>query len=72
MPLTVKLRTGVQERVNLAHRLLPDLRDWGAALVTVGLGAERASGPRGPSLSNYPLKAFYDFQSSHSFPHLIS
>lgn len=54
MPLTVKLRTGVQERVNLAHRLLPDLRDWGAALVTVGLGAERASGPRGPSLSNYP------------------
>lgn len=54
VPLTVKLRTGVQERVNLAHRLLPDLRDWGAALVTVGLGAERASGPRGPSLSNYP------------------
>ncbi|XP_059744026.1 tRNA-dihydrouridine(47) synthase [NAD(P)(+)]-like isoform X2 [Bos indicus] len=34
VPLTVKLRTGVQERVNLAHRLLPDLRDWGAALVT--------------------------------------
>uniref|UniRef100_A0A452FI04 tRNA-dihydrouridine(47) synthase [NAD(P)(+)] n=1 Tax=Capra hircus TaxID=9925 RepID=A0A452FI04_CAPHI len=35
VPLTVKLRTGVQERVNLAHRLLPDLRDWGAALVTL-------------------------------------
>ncbi|KAM9104814.1 tRNA-dihydrouridine(47) synthase [NAD(P)(+)]-like isoform 1-T1 [Megaptera novaeangliae] len=34
MPLTVKLRTGVHERVNLAHRLLPELRDWGAALVT--------------------------------------
>lgn len=45
MPLTVKIRTGVQERVNLAHRLLPELRDWGAALVTVGLGARRASGP---------------------------
>ena len=50
----MKLRTGVQERVNLAHRLLPDLRDWGAALVTVGLGAQWASGSRGTSLSNYP------------------
>ncbi|KAB1259497.1 tRNA-dihydrouridine-like protein [Camelus dromedarius] len=38
VPLTVKIRTGVQERVNLAHRLLPELRDWGAALVTVGNG----------------------------------
>lgn len=35
VPLTVKIRTGVQERVNLAHRLLPKLRDWGAALVTL-------------------------------------
>ncbi|XP_008571284.1 PREDICTED: tRNA-dihydrouridine(47) synthase [NAD(P)(+)]-like [Galeopterus variegatus] len=35
VPLTVKIRTGVQERVNLAHRLLPGLRDWGAALVTL-------------------------------------
>ncbi|XP_058393891.1 tRNA-dihydrouridine(47) synthase [NAD(P)(+)]-like [Diceros bicornis minor] len=35
VPLTVKIRTGVQERVNLAHRLLPELRDWGAALVTL-------------------------------------
>ncbi|XP_032739605.1 tRNA-dihydrouridine(47) synthase [NAD(P)(+)]-like isoform X3 [Lontra canadensis] len=34
VPLTVKIRTGVQERMNLAHRLLPELRDWGAALVT--------------------------------------
>ncbi|XP_070129640.1 tRNA-dihydrouridine(47) synthase [NAD(P)(+)]-like isoform X1 [Equus caballus] len=39
VPLTVKLRTGVQERTPLAHRLLPELRTWGAALVTVGLGA---------------------------------
>lgn len=37
MPLTVKMRTGVQERVSLAHRLLPELRDWGVALVTVGV-----------------------------------
>ncbi|XP_024425016.1 tRNA-dihydrouridine(47) synthase [NAD(P)(+)]-like [Desmodus rotundus] len=35
VPLTVKIRTGVQERVNLAHRLLPKLRDWGTALVTL-------------------------------------
>lgn len=35
VPLTVKIRTGVQERVNLAHKLLPKLRDWGAALVTL-------------------------------------
>lgn len=35
VPVTVKIRTGVQERVNLAHRLLPELRDWGAALVTL-------------------------------------
>ncbi|XP_005405814.1 PREDICTED: tRNA-dihydrouridine(47) synthase [NAD(P)(+)]-like isoform X5 [Chinchilla lanigera] len=35
VPLTVKIRTGVQEHVNLAHRLLPELRAWGAALVTL-------------------------------------
>lgn len=35
VPVTVKIRTGVQERVNLAHRLLPELRSWGAALVTL-------------------------------------
>ncbi|XP_076977144.1 tRNA-dihydrouridine(47) synthase [NAD(P)(+)]-like isoform X2 [Tamandua tetradactyla] len=34
VPLTVKIRTGVQERVNLAHRLLPELRGWGVALAT--------------------------------------
>lgn len=37
VPLTVKMRTGVQERVSLAHRLLPELRDWGVSLVTVGV-----------------------------------
>lgn len=35
VPLTVKMRTGVQERASLAHRLLPELRDWGVALVTL-------------------------------------
>ncbi|CAJ0929087.1 unnamed protein product [Ranitomeya imitator] len=29
VPLTVKIRTGVQEKVNLAHKLIPELRDWG-------------------------------------------
>ncbi|XP_040287065.1 tRNA-dihydrouridine(47) synthase [NAD(P)(+)]-like isoform X2 [Bufo bufo] len=35
VPLTVKIRTGVQEKVNLAHKLIPELRDWGASLVTL-------------------------------------
>lgn len=48
VPLTVKLRTGVQERVQLAHRLLPELRDWGAALVTVGPGLGCGRRPHGP------------------------
>lgn len=47
MPLTVKIRTGVQERVNLAHQLLPELRDWGAALATVGLRTQRELGLQG-------------------------
>lgn len=63
MPLTVKIRTGVQERVNLAHKLLPKLRDWGAALVTVGLRVQRVSGlggtlataSNGLSLPHFPL-----------------
>lgn len=35
VPLTVKIRTGVQEKMNVAHKLIPRLREWGAALVTV-------------------------------------
>ncbi|XP_006002747.1 tRNA-dihydrouridine(47) synthase [NAD(P)(+)]-like isoform X2 [Latimeria chalumnae] len=35
VPLTVKLRTGVQERTNIAHKLIPDLRNWGVSLVTL-------------------------------------
>ncbi|XP_038628846.1 tRNA-dihydrouridine(47) synthase [NAD(P)(+)]-like [Tachyglossus aculeatus] len=35
VPLTVKIRTGVQEKANLAHRLLPELRAWGVSLVTL-------------------------------------
>ncbi|NP_001079662.1 tRNA-dihydrouridine(47) synthase [NAD(P)(+)]-like [Xenopus laevis] len=35
VPLTVKIRTGVQEKVNIAHKLIPNLRDWGVSLVTL-------------------------------------
>ncbi|XP_063777514.1 tRNA-dihydrouridine(47) synthase [NAD(P)(+)]-like [Pseudophryne corroboree] len=35
VPLTVKIRTGVQEKVNLAHKLIPELREWGVSLVTL-------------------------------------
>ncbi|KAM4688858.1 tRNA-dihydrouridine(47) synthase [NAD(P)(+)]-like [Discoglossus pictus] len=35
VPLTVKIRTGVQEKVNLAHKLIPSLRDWGVSLITL-------------------------------------
>ncbi|KAM6104841.1 LOW QUALITY PROTEIN: tRNA-dihydrouridine(47) synthase [NAD(P)(+)]-like [Pterocles gutturalis] len=33
--LTVKIRTGVQEKINVAHKLIPKIRDWGAATVTL-------------------------------------
>ncbi|XP_053159321.1 tRNA-dihydrouridine(47) synthase [NAD(P)(+)]-like [Hemicordylus capensis] len=35
VPLTVKIRTGVQEKTNLAHKIIPNLREWGAAMVTL-------------------------------------
>ncbi|NWS76680.1 DUS3L synthase, partial [Crotophaga sulcirostris] len=35
VPLTVKIRTGVQEKVNVAHKLIPKLREWGASMVTL-------------------------------------
>ncbi|XP_069504515.1 tRNA-dihydrouridine(47) synthase [NAD(P)(+)]-like [Ambystoma mexicanum] len=35
VPLTVKIRTGVQENANLAHKLIPNLRNWGVSLVTL-------------------------------------
>uniref|UniRef100_A0A8B9FY65 tRNA-dihydrouridine(47) synthase [NAD(P)(+)] n=1 Tax=Amazona collaria TaxID=241587 RepID=A0A8B9FY65_9PSIT len=35
VPLTVKIRTGVQEKMNVAHKLIPRLREWGAAMVTL-------------------------------------
>lgn len=35
IPLTVKTRTGIYNNTNIAHTLIPKLRDWGASLVTV-------------------------------------
>ena len=35
VPLTVKMRTGVETRRNTAHQLLPTLREYGVDLVTV-------------------------------------
>lgn len=46
--------------MNLAHRLLPELRDWGAALVTVGLGVqgvECGPSPSGLARSDPPFPA---------------
>ncbi|NWZ26864.1 DUS3L synthase, partial [Asarcornis scutulata] len=35
VPLTVKIRTGVQEKINVAHKIIPKLREWGASMVTL-------------------------------------
>nr|XP_041577556.1 tRNA-dihydrouridine(47) synthase [NAD(P)(+)]-like isoform X2 [Taeniopygia guttata] len=35
VPVTVKIRTGVQEKVNVAHKLIPRIREWGASMVTL-------------------------------------
>lgn len=35
VPLTVKIRTGVQEKSNMAHKLIPEMKKWGVSLVTV-------------------------------------
>ncbi|XP_068094662.1 tRNA-dihydrouridine(47) synthase [NAD(P)(+)]-like [Hyperolius riggenbachi] len=35
VPVTVKIRTGVQEKVSLAHKLIPDLKEWGVSLITL-------------------------------------
>ncbi|NXI59316.1 DUS3L synthase, partial [Chloroceryle aenea] len=35
VPLTVKIRTGVQEKINVAPKIIPKIREWGAAMVTL-------------------------------------
>lgn len=35
VPLTVKIRTGVQEKSNIAHKLIPEMKNWGVSMITV-------------------------------------
>uniref|UniRef100_A0A8C5QQ84 tRNA-dihydrouridine(47) synthase [NAD(P)(+)] n=1 Tax=Leptobrachium leishanense TaxID=445787 RepID=A0A8C5QQ84_9ANUR len=35
VPLTVKIRTGVHENQNVAHKLIPNLKEWGVSLITL-------------------------------------
>ncbi|XP_059364883.1 tRNA-dihydrouridine(47) synthase [NAD(P)(+)]-like [Carassius carassius] len=35
VPLTVKIRTGVQQNCNIAHKLIPEMKKWGVSLVTL-------------------------------------
>ncbi|XP_038044360.1 tRNA-dihydrouridine(47) synthase [NAD(P)(+)]-like [Patiria miniata] len=35
VPVTVKMRTGISEKHNIAHKLIPKIYDWGASLVTL-------------------------------------
>ncbi|CAG10807.1 unnamed protein product [Tetraodon nigroviridis] len=35
VPLTVKIRTGVQEKTNIAHKLIPEMKKWGVSMITL-------------------------------------
>uniref|UniRef100_UPI001EAE9DA6 tRNA-dihydrouridine(47) synthase [NAD(P)(+)]-like n=1 Tax=Oncorhynchus gorbuscha TaxID=8017 RepID=UPI001EAE9DA6 len=35
VPLTVKIRTGVQEKANIAHKLIPEMKNWGVSMITL-------------------------------------
>ncbi|XP_058609411.1 tRNA-dihydrouridine(47) synthase [NAD(P)(+)]-like isoform X2 [Onychostoma macrolepis] len=35
VPLTVKIRTGVQQNCNIAHKLIPEMKKWGVSLITM-------------------------------------
>lgn len=35
VPLTVKIRTGVQEKNNIAHKLIPEMKKWGVSMITL-------------------------------------
>ncbi|XP_067868786.1 tRNA-dihydrouridine(47) synthase [NAD(P)(+)]-like isoform X2 [Heterodontus francisci] len=35
IPLTAKIRTGIHEKVNIAHKIIPNLRDCGLSLITL-------------------------------------
>uniref|UniRef100_A0A3Q3X012 tRNA-dihydrouridine(47) synthase [NAD(P)(+)] n=1 Tax=Mola mola TaxID=94237 RepID=A0A3Q3X012_MOLML len=35
VPLTVKIRTGVQQKSSIAHKLIPEMKKWGVSMVTL-------------------------------------
>uniref|UniRef100_A0AAY4CFK3 tRNA-dihydrouridine(47) synthase [NAD(P)(+)] n=1 Tax=Denticeps clupeoides TaxID=299321 RepID=A0AAY4CFK3_9TELE len=35
VPVTVKIRTGVQDKTNIAHKLIPEMKKWGVSLITL-------------------------------------
>ncbi|KAI7798545.1 tRNA-dihydrouridine(47) synthase [NAD(P)(+)]-like [Triplophysa rosa] len=35
VPLTVKIRTGVHQNSNTAHKLIPELKKWGVSMITL-------------------------------------
>uniref|UniRef100_A0A673KS29 tRNA-dihydrouridine(47) synthase [NAD(P)(+)] n=1 Tax=Sinocyclocheilus rhinocerous TaxID=307959 RepID=A0A673KS29_9TELE len=35
VPLTVKIRTGVQQNCSIAHKLIPEMKKWGVSLITL-------------------------------------
>ncbi|XP_047240241.1 tRNA-dihydrouridine(47) synthase [NAD(P)(+)]-like isoform X2 [Girardinichthys multiradiatus] len=35
VPLTVKIRTGVQEKSNVAHKLIGEMKNWGVSMITL-------------------------------------
>lgn len=43
VPLTVKIRTGVQEKTNIAHKLIPEMKKWGVSMITVSHVKKRSA-----------------------------
>ncbi len=37
IPITVKIRSGVKDNVFIAHDIIPELKAWGASMITVFL-----------------------------------
>ncbi|KAJ7418544.1 tRNA-dihydrouridine(47) synthase [NAD(P)(+)]-like protein [Pitangus sulphuratus] len=53
VPLTVKIRTGVQEKMNVAHKIIPKIREWGASMVTEQRHWDISSGERFDILKDF-------------------
>lgn len=45
IPLTIKVRTGVKDGKNTAHKLMPKLDPWGVSAITVGVVLQMISLP---------------------------